>query len=212
MTRSRFALVLLLGICPLGYAHADGPVCTYTTYKWNTRLRRAVEFRTVRHPYSELQPAEIDKATGCTVCEEDQVEIRLPGIGAFRVCRILEPQIRRALVAAMEQGQQIFSVTGYRVGMTKGELDADGNRTQFSNHSFGVAIDINARRNGLYDHCATFGPGCRLLKGGKWNPRRRGSLTVDSPIVKAFKRVGLRWGGEIEGDQKDFMHFSPSGY
>ena len=210
--RSVFALVILFGVSLSWCAYGEGPSCTYTTYKWNTHLRRAIDYRTVRHPYSDLQPAEIHEATGCTVCEEDQVEIGLPGIDAFRVCRILKAEIRMALVAAMEEGQEIFSVTGYRVGMTKGGIDADGNRTQFSNHSFGVAIDINDRQNGLYDHCATFGPGCRLLKGGTWSPSREGSLTFDSPVVKALKGVGLRWGGEIEGNQKDFMHFSPSGY
>lgn len=212
MIRSVVALVFLFGVYSSWYATAEELSCTYTTYKWNTHLRRAVDYRTVRHPYSDLQPDEVHEGTGCTVCEEDQVEIRLPGIDAFRVCRILEPKIRMALVAAVEEGQEIFSVTGYRVGMTKGEVDADGNRTQFSNHSFGVAIDINERQNGLYDLCATFGPGCRLLKGGTWSPGRLGSLTIDSPIVKALRGIGLRWGGEIEGNQKDFMHFSPSGY
>lgn len=194
------------------HAQADDSSCTYTTYKWNTHLRRAVDHRVVQHPHAEMQAAEIDAATGCTVCEEDQVEIRLPGIDAFRVCRTLAPEIRKALLAVMNEGPAISSVVGYRVGMTKGAADADGNRTQFSNHSFGVAIDINERQNGLYDHCATFGQACRLIRGGTWSPDRAGSLTVDSPVVRALKGIGLRWGGEIEGNQKDFMHFSPSGY
>ena len=139
------------------HVRAEGPSCTYTTYKWNTHTRRAVDHRAVRHPYSELQPTEIHEATGCTVCEEDQVEIELPGIDPFRVCRLLEQDIREALIGAMEKGERIFSVGGYRVGMTKGEVDSFGNRTQFSNHSFGVAIDINEQQNGLYDHCVSYG-------------------------------------------------------
>ena len=192
--------------------HAEGPSCSYTTYKWNTHTRRAVDHRAVRHPYSELGPIQIHEATGCTVCEEDQVEIRLPGIDPFRVCKLREQDIREALFGAMEKGERIFSVVGYRVGMTKGEVDSLGNRTQFSNHSFGVAIDINEQQNGLYDHCVSFGSACRLRRGGVWSPGQVGSLAPDSPIVKALKRIGLKWGGEIEGDQKDFMHFSPSGY
>ena len=96
--------------------------------------------------------------------------------------------------------------------MTKGNIDSLGNRTQFSNHSFGVAIDINEEQNGLYDHCVSFGPACRLRRGGIWKPDQVGSLTPDSPIVEGLKGMGLKWGGQIEGDQKDFMHFSPSGY
>ncbi len=190
----------------------EGPTCSYTTYRWNTHTRRAVDHRAVRHPYSELQATEIHEATGCTVCEEDQVRIRLPGIEPFRVCKLLEQDIREALTDAMAKGGTIFSVVGYRVGMTKGEVDSFGNRTQFSNHSFGVAIDINEQQNGLYDHCVSFGPACRLRRGGVWSPGQVGSLASDGPVVKALKRIGLKWGGEIEGDQKDFMHFSPSGY
>jgi hypothetical protein len=112
----------------------------------------------------------------------------------------------------MENGERIFSVVGYRVGMTRGNFDALGNRTRFSNHSFGIAIDINEQQNGLYDRCITFGPACRLRRGGNWIPGQEGSLTPESPVVKAMKRIGMKWGGEIEGHQKDFMHFSPSGY
>jgi hypothetical protein len=31
-------------------------------------------------------------------------------------------------------------------------------------------------------------------------------------VVRAFAAAGLRWGGAAAGEQKDFMHFSPSGY
>lgn len=205
--------ILFLGLVLFTHdAPADEPTCSYTTYKWNTQQRRAVDFRTVRRPYSELEASEVHAATGCTVCEEDQVEIALPGVPPFRVCRHLEHDVRFALISALERGEAIFSVQGYRVGMTRGDVDADGNRTRFSNHSFGIAIDINEQQNGLYDRCIVFGPNCRLRKGGAWQPGRPGSLDRDSPIVRAFERIGLKWGGEIEGRQKDFMHFSPSGY
>ena len=210
--RNALASVLLLPLLFSVPVQAEEPSCTYTTYKWSTHARAAVEHRTVRHLYSELQPIEIHSATGCTVCEEDQVAISVPGIAPFRVCKLLAQDIRDALIGAMEEGEAIFTVVGYRVGMTRGDVDAVGNRTQFSNHSFGVAIDVNERQNGLYHQCPYFGPACRLRRGGNWSPSQRGSLSADSPIVKALGRVGLKWGGEIEGDQKDFMHFSPNGY
>ena len=212
MLRIVFAVIFIFLFLFSYRVLAEGPSCSYTTYKWNVHTRRAVEYRPVRHPYSELQRMEIHETTGCTVCEEDQVEIRLPGIDPFRVCNLLEQNIREALIGSMEKGERIFSVGGYRVGMTKGDIDSLGNRTRFSNHSFGVAIDINEQQNGLYDHCVSFGPGCRLRRGGIWKPGQVGSLAPDSPIVRELKRIGLRWGGEIEGNQKDFMHFSPSGY
>ncbi|MDQ7050893.1 MAG: hypothetical protein Q9M92_15725 [Enterobacterales bacterium] len=51
-----------------------------------------------------------------------------------------------------------------------------------------------------------------MRKGGAWNPSQEGSLTRDHPIVLELKKAGFKWGGEIQGKQKDFMHFSPTGY
>jgi hypothetical protein len=186
--------------------------CTYRTYSWNTYERRPVDFREVRHPYSELRPVEIHEPTGCTVCEEDQIEITLPGVAPFRLCKFMAYEIRQALLRAMAEGERINSVVGYRVGMTKGDIDGRGNRTRFSNHSFGIAIDVNQLQNGLYDNCVSFGPGCRLIRGGAWEPEQEGSLTPHSRVVRDLGEIGLKWGGQIEGRQKDFMHFSPSGY
>jgi D-alanyl-D-alanine carboxypeptidase-like protein len=96
--------------------------------------------------------------------------------------------------------------------VSRGPADKDGNRTQLSNHSYGVAIDVNEMQNGLYDHCVVWGAGCRLIKGGPYRPREAGSIVAESPLVAALEAVGLKWGGRIAGRQKDFMHFSPTGY
>lgn len=37
--------------------------CTHTTYNWNVKKKKAVNFRTVRHPYSEVTKEETDAAT-----------------------------------------------------------------------------------------------------------------------------------------------------
>ena len=94
-----------------------------------------------------------------------------------------------------------------------------GVRSQFSNHSFGTAVDINPGSNGLYDQCDV--PRideksikrCRLRIGGKWNPGKRPSKTIvrDGPVHQAFTRF-WKWGGEIGGNTKDMMHFSLTGY
>lgn len=187
--------------------------CSYETYQWNTIEKRAVNRHRVHHAYSELSKEEVDPVTGCTVCREDQVELILPGIKPFHVCRIVAPAIELSLQELIEAGESITQVIGYRVGMTRGSADKNGLRTRFSNHSYGIAIDINPQHNGLYDHCMEFGPYCRLIRGGEWQPQTNSfSLRRDGPIVSRFKYEGFLWGGEIQGKQKDFMHFSPSGY
>jgi len=109
-------------------------------------------------------------------------------------------------------GEPINEIIAYRVGRTRGDADRNGNRTGFSNHSFGIALDINPKQNGLYHDCPVFGPSCRLVRGGPWRPGEAGALTADGATVREMKAAGFHWGGEIEGRQKDFMHFSPSGY
>lgn len=206
-----FSLLLtLLSISSITYATPS--TCTYQTYKWNVKLKRAVERKTVRHSYSNLSQEEVDATTGCTVCQEDQIEIKLPGLKSFLVCKLLANDVEQILLGLITQGEFINEITGYRVGMTRGKTDNEQNRTRFSNHSYGIALDINAQQNGLYDQCITFSSACRLIRGGPWKPGYQGSITREGGIVRQMEQLGLRWGGLIAGKQKDFMHFSPSGY
>ena len=131
----------------------------------------------------------------------------------FSVCRRYAHVVHAALERLIRQGARIDSIIAYRVGRTRGEIDARGNRTGFSNHSFGIAIDINTDHNGLYGDCVRFGEQCRLLRGGPWRPLDDPySLQPDGLVVTTLKEAGFRWGGEIAGLQKDFMHFSLTGY
>jgi hypothetical protein len=186
--------------------------CTYQTFKWNVNLRRSIDHKIIRHPYNDLAQGEMDPVTGCTVCEEDQETIDIPPLAPFSLCKVFAPVVRETLLRLVQAGEPIYEVIGYRVGRTRGALDASGNRTEFSNHSYGTALDINPEMNGLYDHCTEFGPNCRLIRGGPWRKGQPGTLTSESRIVKAMKQAGFLWGGEIQGNQKDFMHFSLSGY
>ncbi len=206
----KISIILLLLLFPLTL-NAEA-MCHYSTYKWNTLSKTAVDFKEVNKPYQQLSPLEKDPRTGCTVCEEDQSTITLPGLKPFQVCKYLAPKLEQALLRIRAAGEPLLSITGYRVGMTKGDADKEGDRTRFSNHSFGIAIDINRQQNGLYANCLNFGPQCQLLQGGPWRAGQHGSLTHDSFTVRALKSLGLVWGGEIPGKQKDFMHFSPTGY
>lgn len=186
--------------------------CTYQTFNWNVRQQRLVNIHTVAHPYSELIPEEIEPQTGCTVCQEDQRQIQVGNLKPFLVCNKIADAVRDTLERLLSVGEIVLEVTAYRPGRTRNPLDADGNRTGFSNHAYGAAIDINRARNGLYDNCMQFGPECRLIQGGTWIPGNPGVLDWDAPIVRGMKQAGFRWGGEIAGKQKDFMHFSVTGY
>ena len=205
------ALLSMALLTAAGLASA-GEQCTYSTYKWNVNIRKAVEPRMVSKPMSELTDAEKDKETGCTVCLEDQVQLSFPGLKPFLICRKLAPRVEQIINELQRQHAPLKDVVGYRVGMTRGNPDKNGNRTGFSNHSFGVALDINTGQNGLYENCFKVSPACRLIKGGRWDPKQELSLTADSLIVRLFRQHGFKWGGEIAGQQKDFMHFSPTGY
>ncbi len=187
--------------------------CHYHDWRWNAAQKRAVERILVEKDYAQLLPDERDVRSGCTVCAEDQTSIKVAGVPEFSVCKRYAQTVQDALEKLVRQGEKVYSVIGYRVGHTRGDLDSQGNRTAFSNHSFGIAIDINPDHNGLYGNCPDFGPHCTLLRAGPWRPEDSPySLRRDGLTVRVLKEAGFKWGGEIEGLQKDFMHFSLTGY
>jgi hypothetical protein len=205
-------LVLMSALILFGSPNAYAQTCTYQTYKWNVEAKRAVERQSISKPYSSLEASERDPVTGCSVCDEDQRAVTLANGVSFKICHIIAKPITDTLNQALEEGGHIETVTAYRVGMTRGDVDENGNRTRFSNHAYGTAIDINPQNNGLYENCKSFGPQCRLRKGGAWTPHLEHGHSRNSPVVISLKEIHWRWGGEIEGRQKDFMHFSMSGY
>ncbi|MCX5796667.1 MAG: M15 family metallopeptidase [Elusimicrobia bacterium] len=202
------AAALLLAVC----ARAEEPAqCHYAYSVWNVKAKASKAHRTVAKPYAQLTAKE-KGPLGCTPCEEDQVAVKLPNGLELRACRLVADKIHDALEAALSRGQKIVSVVGYRAQMSKGPADKSGNRTELSNHAFGVAVDLNEDYNGLYNSCFSWSPKCVLGKGGKYRPGSELSLTEQSPAVQEMKKIGYDWGGKIEGRQKDFMHFSPTGY
>jgi hypothetical protein len=186
--------------------------CTYEVLTWNVDQKRSVETKTIRHPYRDLSREEVDPLTGCTVCSEDQTRIDVSPFPVFSVCHRIAPRIHAVFEELKRKNAPIFTIIGYHVIKSRGKIDNMGNRTGFSNHSFGTAIDINSEQNGLYDRCIQFGPACRLMRGGERRIGIPGTLELHDDIVPTLKRASFRWGGEIEGNQKDFMHFSITGY
>jgi hypothetical protein len=191
---------------------ASSETCSYETWDWDTIKKKSVNWKSVSKNKSEINANERGEVPGCSVCAEDQTRITLPGLPVFQICRRFENAIVQSIQEALHAGFPIKSIVGYRVGKSKGPIDAQGLRTQFSNHSFGVAIDFNSENNGLYDNCASFGPSCRLLRGGGYDPQASASISPLASIYLAMMKNGFKWGGEINSQQKDFMHFSLSGF
>jgi hypothetical protein len=206
-------LVTLAHTAPVSGEDRPMPLtCTYEMSVWNVNQKRSADRKVIRHPYSELTSQEIDLSTGCTVCREDQEQIHVPPYPVFFVCHKIATRVKAVFEELRRSNASVFVAVGYHAIKSRGVSDRIGNRTEFSNHSYGTAIDINPEQNGLYDRCPEFGPDCRLLRGGEWRAGVPGTLEHKGEIVRVMKKMGFGWGGEIAGNQKDFMHFSLTGY
>jgi len=70
---------------------------------------------------------------------------------------------------------------------------------RLSNHSYGLAIDINPLQNPYYsgDNVSP--------EGAVFDPSVPGTLYEDHPVVSLFKFLGWRWGGDW--GEPDYQHF-----
>jgi hypothetical protein len=88
-------------------------------------------------------------------------------------------------------------------------ITPDGPQDTFSQHAYGLAIDVNPLQNPFVG-----------ADGSVHDPLARpyadrsltepGMIHDGDPIVQAFAAIGWSWGGGWSGD-KDYMHFSASG-
>ena len=72
---------------------------------------------------------------------------------------------------------------------------------RISKHGQGMAIDINPFLNPVVHNDGTTSP-----KSARYNPKLKGTFSLDNPLVKEFKSRGWRWGGEFTS-YKDNHHF-----
>lgn len=73
---------------------------------------------------------------------------------------------------------------------------------EVSLHGLGLAMDINPRLNPYLRAGKTLPP------SAVYDPARPGTLTPESPVVRAFKERGWQWGGDWAAKGKlDYMHF-----
>jgi hypothetical protein len=77
----------------------------------------------------------------------------------------------------------------------------------WSNHAYGLAVDLNPVENPYVGCGMTRDPSARRYLDR--SHRRKGMVTP--AVVRAFASIGWGWGGEWAGRTKDYMHFSTNG-
>jgi hypothetical protein len=78
----------------------------------------------------------------------------------------------------------------------------------WSNHAYGLAVDLNPVENPYVGCGAT-----RDRAGRRYLDRTRLRPGMVTPaVVKAFASIGWGWGGAWTGSTKDYMHFSFNGH
>lgn len=70
---------------------------------------------------------------------------------------------------------------------------------RLSSHAYGLAIDINPVQNPYYTGLQVF------PEGAVYNPLTPGTLYDGHLVVRLFKMLGWRWGGDW--NEKDYQHF-----
>jgi D-alanyl-D-alanine carboxypeptidase-like protein len=78
----------------------------------------------------------------------------------------------------------------------------------WSNHAYGLAVDLNPVENPYVGCGQTRDPASRPYFDR--SRLRRGMVTP--AVVAAFRSIGWGWGGSWAGDTKDYMHFSADGH
>jgi hypothetical protein len=78
----------------------------------------------------------------------------------------------------------------------------------WSNHAYGLAVDLNPVENPYVGCGMTRDPHARRYLDR--SQHRKGMVTP--AIVQAFRSIGWGWGGSWSGSTKDYMHFSVNGH
>jgi hypothetical protein len=78
----------------------------------------------------------------------------------------------------------------------------------WSNHAYGLAVDINPRENPYVGCGQSNDPTAQSYRR---RSRKRPGM-IGGRTVRAFAAAGWEWGGSWSGDTKDYMHFSHNGH
>jgi hypothetical protein len=79
----------------------------------------------------------------------------------------------------------------------------------WSEHSYGLAVDINPFQNPYIEGDLVAPELARAYRDRHW--RRPGMILPGGVVTRAFARVGWGWGGDWTSP-KDWMHFSENGH
>jgi hypothetical protein len=83
-----------------------------------------------------------------------------------------------------------------------------GGTGNWSNHAYGLAVDLNPIENPYVGCGAT-----RTRASRPYLDRSRLRPGMVTPaVVRAFRSIGWGWGGSWPGNTKDYMHFSVNGH
>ncbi len=80
--------------------------------------------------------------------------------------------------------------------------------SSFSQHAYGLAIDVNTFQNPYQNGERVLPELASSYLDREWV--RPGMITPDGPVVAAFREIGWGWGGDWTS-LKDFQHFSANG-
>lgn len=107
-------------------------------------------------------------------------------------------ELRGVLQKAQDSGFKVYEIQGFSWRKVSGS-------TTMSQHSLGLAVDINVKEN----YCVY--PNGRVDAGSYWKPGEdEFSIPRNGVLVRAFKSIGWGWGGDWSS-KKDYMHFSYTG-
>lgn len=132
--------------------------------------------------------------------------------GQLIINKALEHEIK-AIFRDIEKSRfpinKVIPISRYEYDDQKSMLDNNSSAFNYrvikgsrrlSNHAYGRAVDINPFVNPLIRGESS------EPAGATYNPLAAGTLTSSSPVVRAFKRRGWRWGGDWKR-LKDYQHF-----
>ena len=164
----------------------------------------------------------------CPVAAEDLAWLRLAFWG-FDDQRhtgelLVHRDVARGVVSVFEQLYAAkFPMEELSI-VTRDELDApptgDGNETTafacratrggttFSQHAYGLAVDVNSFQNPYVDGDVVL-PELASAYVDR-DHSRPGMIEENGPVVRAFASIGWEWGGDWE-NLKDYQHFSQNG-
>ncbi len=106
--------------------------------------------------------------------------------------------VKNVLQKAQDAGFKVYEVGGFSWRNISGT-------SKMSQHSLGLAVDINVEEN-----YSVFADGT-IDAGSFWDPNKSEySIPRNGVLYNAFKGIGWGWGGDWSS-KKDYMHFSYTG-